>query len=146
MPWQASLITKHPFMHIPALLPTALRVERDLCLGRGRVGNFAHLPGATYAAPLADKAPSPNRTRLHVQPAELLLAHRHIDITAMTHLPGPQSPRECHLYVAEGAVSILRLHKKSRLTHFMESASDFRLAVPKRGEIGYRPAAYARSA
>jgi hypothetical protein len=42
-----------------------------------------------------------------------------IDTTATAHLPGPQNPRECHLYIAEGChlyialtfvISILRLH------------------------------------
>jgi hypothetical protein len=52
----------------PAFLPAALFVERGLRLNRGRVGDFAHLSGAAYAAPLADKAPCAEQVRLHVEP------------------------------------------------------------------------------
>jgi len=32
---------------------------------------------------------------------------------AKAHLPGPQNPGECHLYFAEGVISILRLHQNA---------------------------------
>jgi hypothetical protein len=38
----------------------------------------------------------------HVKAVELLLACLLVDNTAMAHLPGPQNPGMCHLYLVEG--------------------------------------------
>ncbi len=48
---------------------------------------------------VGDMQPSRLNPQQHVEPAELLLAHRQHRHDAS---PGPQNPSECHLYFAEG--------------------------------------------
>jgi hypothetical protein len=45
-----------------------------------------------------------------------------IDTTAMTHLPGPQNPGECHLYVAEGCHLYFVATVRVRIMYLMLSS------------------------
>jgi hypothetical protein len=51
-----------------------------------------------------------------------------IDNTATAHLPGPQNPGVCHLYLAEGCHLYIALTGKSRIIYIMENN-----ACPLRG-------------
>jgi hypothetical protein len=44
-----------------------------------------------------------------------------IDTTATALLPGPQNPRECHLYIAEGCHLYIVLTVKSRRRWILEN-------------------------
>jgi hypothetical protein len=44
-----------------------------------------------------------------------------IDTTATAHLPGPQNPRECHLYFAEGCHLYIALTGARRIRALMET-------------------------
>src|SRR5271165_2745539 len=50
-----------------------------------------------------------------IRPIALLNSCLLIDSTAMTHLPGPQNPGECHLYVAEGCHLYIAATPPSRI-------------------------------
>jgi hypothetical protein len=43
-----------------------------------------------------------------------------IDTTATAHLPGPQNPGMCHLYLAEGCHLYIALTSRCRERCFME--------------------------
>jgi hypothetical protein len=48
-----------------------------------------------------------------------------IDNTAMAHLPGPQNPGMCHLYLAEGCHLYIAPTKKSRERDVLENSRRF---------------------
>jgi hypothetical protein len=46
-----------------------------------------------------------------------------IDTTATALLPGPQNPRTCHLYIAEGCHLYIALTSKCRVTVILENSA-----------------------
>jgi hypothetical protein len=54
-----------------------------------------------------------------------------IDNTATAHLPGPQNPGVCHLYLAQGCHLYIALTVESRERALLENITSLRLLVVK---------------
>src|SRR5437660_6538464 len=61
-----------------------------------------------------------------------------IDNTATAHLPGPQNPGVCHLYLAEGCHLYIALTRQSRISAILESHRGAALSVRNGSESDIR--------